>query len=263
MSGGTTATGGITSTGVTSTGGITTTGESTTAAESSTTGEPPNTCGEGGLGEAEMYGRLYKEGVAQVCAHVSRHFKLIGSEGGIVVGLPCSIDPALGCTDCVVGQEFAFAVATPEPDATLALGSCVYLALRNPEPLGGEEMCRYRQAAVWSGDGAPTDSAPLAILGHRTLTVADEVTAITKADLSVKTLAVDGECGCVDPEDCCAPQAADYKLELFADQTLVLSNGAVGALGFAGESYTAYNGGAYENGMCEESQRLDWWLLRD
>jgi hypothetical protein len=261
--GGGTATGGVTTTDGTTATGESSSGGSTTSAESSSTGEPPNTCGEGGLGEAEMYGRLYKEGVAQVCEHVSRHFKVIGSEGGIVVGLPCSIDPVLGCTDCAIGEEFAFAVVTPEPDAALTLGSCVYLALRDPEPLGGEEMCRYRQAAVWSGDGAPTDSAPLAILGHRTLTVADEVTAITKADLSVKTLAVDGECGCVDPEDCCAPQTADYELEFSADQALVLSSGGAGALGFAGESYTAYNGGAYENGMCEESQRLDWWLLRD
>lgn len=262
MSGGVTSTDGIT------TGGITTTGESsssesTTGAESSSTGVPPNACGEGGLGEAEMYGRLYKEGVPQGCEHVSRHLKLTGGEGGLVMGLPCSTEPGLGCTDCAIGQEFVLGISTPEPDVTLPLGECVYVALRDPEPLADEELCRYRQAAVWSGVGSPTDSPPLVILGHRTLTVAGEVTAITKADLQVKTLAVDGECGCVDPEDCCDPQTADYKLEFSADQALVLGNGEVGPLGFAGDNYAAYNGGAYENGMCEGSQRLDWWLLRD
>jgi len=276
MSGGTsTATVSTTEASATLSGGIsstsTTTGSasessssgSTTSAESSSTGAPPKVCGDGGFGEAEMYGRMYNDGVPQLCEGISRHIKLIGREGGIITGVPCSTVAKLGCTDCAVGLELKFGIATPEPEGVLDVGDCVYLALKDPLPLEGEQMCRYRQAALWSGAGLPTDLAPLAILGHTTLSIPDTVTAITGLDLQVSTLAVEGECGCVDAEDCCPDKTADYGLKFLAGDELVLSNGAVAAFMYAGDSYTAYNGGAYENGMCEESQRFDWWLLRD
>ena len=263
-----TSTGGVssTTTSTTSTSTMSTSGTTTgntTGAESSSTGDPLGACGQEGFGEAEMYGRMYKQGQAQACENISRHLKVVGAEEGIVYGLPCSSNPKFGCSECEVGFEFGFEITTPVPEGEIAVGSCIYLALQDSLPLGDAEMCRYRQAALWSGDGAPTDFSPLAILGHNTLSVPDAVPAITAVDLQVSTLAVEDPCGCVEADDCCVEKTANYDLKFDAGNQLLLTNGGIGPFKYDSASFTVYNGGAYENGMCEESQRFDWWLLRD
>jgi len=227
---------------------------------STSTGEPLEACGLEGYGEAKMYGRGFVDGEALPCADVATNFEIMGIENGVVVGKPCDPNPNAGCTGCT--DIFKVEIETPEPEEDLEIGACAYIVMQDPEPAEGDDLCRFGRAALWIGLPVPVEEPPLIILGHNTLGVADAVPVIEGEDLVVSTIEKE-PCGCLDGDDCCEENALYHDLKFMAGLELILANGAQGPFKFASGNYTAYNGGAYESGACEQDSRFDWWLIRE
>ena len=86
----------------------------------------------------------------------------------------------------------------------------------------------------------------------------------TVPSTSVTTKQTDGSCSCVDAQDCCDEKTADYRLSFSEEGEVVVDNGMSAPMTLGAQGYTVYNGGAYEDGSCEDpSQHVDWWFLRE
>lgn len=241
----------------------TTTGDGTSS--TGTTGEDAApACGATGYGPAELLARVWHGPIPQACNDIpGRNFFIVGVEDDLLTSLPCSADPAVGCVGCDFTKALDFSIQTPEPAGVLDLPPCVYLSAHGTTGAEPNEPCRYRQLALW-GDGSntPAKAAPLAVFGHDTVDVDPAVAAISEAMLSVALAPKEGECSCVDADDCCPDKAVEYNLRFAAGELVEVAPGQHAKLPLAGALYEAYNGQAFETGACAQEQRFDWWLLR-
>ncbi|MCY1007945.1 hypothetical protein OV079_20775 [Nannocystis pusilla] len=183
--------------------------------------------------------------------------------GVFVTGVPCSSNPAAGCTGCDYGKTLLFGFTTPAPQGVIELSKCVYLSAHGAIDTPAPEPCRYRQMALWWDDSnTPAKKAPLAIFGHDTLAVDPSVADISDADLGVGLVPAEAECSCVDGEDCCPDKAVEYDFLFEGEEPVAVPQGTSGPVKLAGATYEAYNGQSFETGACGQEQRFDWWLLR-
>ncbi|MCY1070016.1 hypothetical protein OV090_35060 [Nannocystis sp. RBIL2] len=254
----------------------TTTSTTSTTSTSSTSGDPGGTststtgedlapaCGATGLGPAELQARQWNGLVAQACNDIpGRNYRVLELAGVFVTAVPCSSNPAAGCTGCNYGKTLLFGFTTPAPDGLIALSKCVYLSAHGAIDTPAPEPCRYRQMAVWWDDSdTPGKKEPLAIFGHDTLAVDPSVADISGKDLGVQLVPAGAECSCVDGDDCCPDKAVEYDLRFVGEEPVQLPQGTSGAVKLGNATYEAYNGQSFETGACGQEQRFDWWLLR-
>ncbi|MCY0992754.1 hypothetical protein OV203_36780 [Nannocystis sp. ILAH1] len=231
----------------------------------STTGEDAApACGMTGLGPAELQARQWKGLTAQACNDIpGRNYRVLELVGVFVTAVPCSSNPAAGCTGCDYGTTLLFGFTTPAPIGVLELSKCVYLSAHGAIDTPAPEPCRYRQMAVWWDDSnSPAKQEPLAIFGHDTLAVDPSVADISGKDLGVQLVPAGAECSCVDGDDCCPDKAVEYDLRFVGEEPVQLPQGTSGAVKLGNATYEAYNGQSFETGACGQEQRFDWWLLR-
>ncbi|PCC67960.1 hypothetical protein SAMN02745121_04697 [Nannocystis exedens] len=251
----------------TSDGSTSSTGDDpSTGPSTSTTGEDlAPACGTTGFGPAELRARQWNGLIAQACNDIpGRNYRVLEVAGVFVTAVPCSSNPAAGCTGCDYGKTLLFGFTTPAPNGVLALSKCVYLSAHGAIETPAPEPCRYRQMALWwDGSNTPAKQAPLAIFGHDTLSVDPSVADVSGDDLGVGLVPADAACGCVDADDCCPDKAVEYDLRFEGEEPVEVPQGMSGVVKLAGATYEAYNGQSFETGACGQEQRFDWWLLRE